>query len=119
MEATNKSILEEGNAAIAAGNNEGFLSLCSEDTEWTFVGEQTLRGKEAVRQWMAAKYMEPPTNRVAHLIAEGEWLTVLGSLITKDQNGQVAQYAYCDVWRFREGKLVELKAFVINSETKY
>lgn len=44
-----KAILLEGNAAIARGDNEGFLALCSDDTEWKFVGEQTLKGKEAVR----------------------------------------------------------------------
>lgn len=47
----NKAILEEANAAIAQGNNEGFLS-------------------------------------------------------------------YCDIWRFRGGKIVELRAFVIKTEVK-
>jgi uncharacterized protein len=27
-------------------------------------------------------------------------------------------YSYCDVWRFRDGKMVELKAFVIKTEIK-
>ena len=116
MEETNKATLEAGNAAIAAGNNEGFLSLCSEDTEWVFVGDKTLRGKDAVRQWMAAEYVEPPTNTVVRFIAEGDFLTVVGYLIMKDKDGKAAQYDYCDVWRFREGKIVELKAFVIQTE---
>jgi hypothetical protein len=25
--------------------------------EWTFVGDKTLKGKEAVRQWMATTYI--------------------------------------------------------------
>lgn len=53
MSEKNKAILEKGNAAIAEGNNKGFLSLCADDTEWMFVGDKTLKGKEAVRQWMA------------------------------------------------------------------
>jgi hypothetical protein len=36
------------------------LSFCTDDTEWTFVGDKTLKGKEAVRQWMATTYIEPP-----------------------------------------------------------
>ena len=116
MEETNKAILEAGNAAIAAGNNEGFLSLCSEDTEWTFVGDKTLRGKEAVRQWMATEYIEPPTNNVVRFIAEGDFLTVLGNLIMRDEDGKATHYEYCDVWRFQASKLVELKAFVIKTE---
>ena len=39
MSEKNKAILEKGNAAIAEGNNEGLLSFCADDTEWTFVGD--------------------------------------------------------------------------------
>jgi ketosteroid isomerase-like protein len=42
MSAKNKAILAKANAAVAEGNNEGFLSFCAEDTEWTFVGDKTL-----------------------------------------------------------------------------
>ncbi|QDK79776.1 nuclear transport factor 2 family protein [Spirosoma sp. KCTC 42546] len=114
----NKAILKKGNAAIAAGDNEGFLSFCTDDTEWTFVGDKILKGKEAVRQWMAAEYVEPPTNTVVTLIAENDFLTALGYLTMKDKDGQEAHYEYCDIWRFRDDKIVELKAFVVKIETK-
>ena len=55
-----KSILEQANAAIARGDHEGFLRHCTEDTEWVFLGKQTLKGKEAVRRWMATAYQAPP-----------------------------------------------------------
>ena len=116
MSENNKAILEKGNAAIAEGDNEGFLSLCADDTEWTFVGDKTLKGKEAVRQWMAATYTEPPKFKVENLIAEGEYLTALGDITMKDEDGKAAHYSYCDVWRFRGGRIVELKAFVIKTE---
>ena len=45
----NKAILEEANAAISEGNNEGYLSFCADDTKWTFVGDRTLNGKENSR----------------------------------------------------------------------
>ncbi len=115
MSEENKAILEKGNAAIAEGNNEGFLSFCADDTEWTFVGDKTLKGKEAVRQWMATTYREPPKFMVSNLIAEGEFLTVPGDITMKDEDGKAALYSYCDIWRFRGGKIVELKAFVIKT----
>jgi uncharacterized protein len=113
-----KAILEAANAAIAEGNNEGFLSFCTDDTEWTFVGDKTLKGKAAVRQWMLTEYVEPPLNIVANLIAEGDFVTALGDLTLKDEDGKAAHYSYCDVWRFRDGKMVELKAFVVKTELK-
>jgi len=60
MSEKNKAILEEANAAITEGSNEGFLSFCADNMEWKFVGDKTLKGKEAVRQWMATTYVEPP-----------------------------------------------------------
>jgi ketosteroid isomerase-like protein len=118
MSENNKAILEAANAAIAQGNYEGFLSFCTDDTEWTFVGDRTLKGKAAVRQWMATEYVEPPLNIVANLIAEGDFVTALGDLTIKDEDGKAAYYSYCDIWRFRGDKMVELRAFVIPAEVK-
>ncbi|WP_353720252.1 nuclear transport factor 2 family protein [Dyadobacter sp. 676] len=115
MEPGNKAILEKANAAIINGDHEGFLAFCSDDTEWTFVGDQTLRGKEAVRQYMAIAYAEPPRFIVENLIAEGDFVTALGKISMKDETGELADYAYCDVWRFRDGKMAELRAFVIKA----
>ncbi len=118
MSENNKAILEAANAAIAEGNNEGFLSFCADDTEWTFVGDKTLKGKEAVRQWMVTEYVEPPLNIVANLIAEDDFVTALGDLTVKDKDGKATHYSYCDIWRFRGNKIVELTAFVIKTEVK-
>lgn len=115
MDLTNKAILEKANAAVTEGDNEGFLSFCTDDTEWTFVGDKTLRGKEAVRQYMATAYVEPPKFMVENLIAEGEFVTAFGKISMKNENGKTVDYAYCDVWRFRDGKMFELKAFVIET----
>lgn len=106
----NKAILNEANAAITRGDNEGFLKHCSDDTEWIFVGDRTLRGKVAVREYMAATYLEPPKFTVHNLIAEGDFVTVIGEITLNN-----VHYIYCDVWRFRDGKMVELKAFVIET----
>ena len=115
MAQENKEILKKANEAITKGDNDGFLVFCAEDTEWTFVGEQVLKGKDAVRQWMAKTYIEPPKFMVANLIAEGDFVTALGSITMKDEDDKEVLYSYCDVWRFRDGKIVELKAFVIKS----
>ncbi|MEJ8758023.1 nuclear transport factor 2 family protein [Pontibacter sp. H259] len=112
----NKAILEKANEAIIKGDNEGFLSFCTDDTEWTFVGDQTLSGKEAVRRYMDIAYTEPPKFIVENLISEGDFVTALGKIRLKDGDGKLADYSYCDVWRFRDGKMAELRAFVIKTD---
>ena len=113
MSESNKAVLKQANAAVVKGDHEGFLAHCTDDVEWTFVGDRSLKGKEAVRQYMKATYIEPPTFTVDRLIAEGDFVTALGNISLKDEAGNVVRYAYCDVWRLRDGKLAELTAFVV------
>jgi ketosteroid isomerase-like protein len=113
MSLNNKEILEKANAAVTAGDNEGFLYFCTDDTKWTFVGDKTLEGKQAVREYMAKEYLEPPKFMVENLIAEGDFVTAVGKINLKDEGGKIVHYYYSDVWRFRDGKMAELKAFVI------
>jgi uncharacterized protein len=112
-----KTILEQANAAIVRGDHEGFLRFCTEDTEWKFIGDRTLRGKQAVREYMAETYQEPPQFDVHDLIEAGEFVTAIGEITLKDEAGKAVRHAYCDVWRFRDGKLAELRAFVVELES--
>lgn len=111
----NKAILKKANALIAIGDNEGFLSFCTDDTVWTYVGGDTLRGKDAVRQFLNTS-SEPPQFTVDRLIEDGELLTALGDIAVKDEAGTWVPHTYCDVWRFRDGRMAELQAFVIKTQ---
>lgn len=113
MAKSNKETLEQANAAIEKGDFEGFLELCTEDTEWVFEGDRTLKGKIAVREWMVATYKEPPKFNVQQMIGEGDFVAALGRITLKDEEGRAVEHAYCDVWRFREGKMAGLQAFVV------
>lgn len=112
---TNKEILEKANEAVTNGDNEGFLSFCTDDVKWTFVGDKTFEGKEEVRSYMTKTYKEPPKFDVQNLIAEGDFVSVLGKISLKDETGNTVHYSYCDVWRFQEGKMAELAAYVIET----
>jgi uncharacterized protein len=113
MSEQNKAILRRANAAVLKGDYEAFLGHCTDDVEWTFVGDRTLTGKEAVRQYIRTTYVEPPTFTVDRLIAEDDFVTALGEISMKGETGKVVHSAYCDVWRVRDGKLAELRAFVV------
>jgi uncharacterized protein len=113
MTASNKDVLLRANASMARGDYEGFLSHCTDDTTWTFVGDRTLKGKGAVRAYIQATYKEPPRFDVQRMIAEGDTVAALGHITLKDDDGNDVRSAYCDVWRFREGRMASLQAFVI------
>ncbi|HEY0818772.1 MAG TPA: nuclear transport factor 2 family protein [Rhizobacter sp.] len=115
MSETNKSILQKANDAIAAGDHEGFLSYCTDDIDWQMVGDISLEGKDAVRQWMSKVYVVPPQFSVSQWIAEGDFVTVLGEITLTDPNGKTTHSSYCDVWQFRAGKMAALRAFAIET----
>lgn len=113
MSNMHKDTLTQANEAIARGDFEGFLRHCTEDTVWNFVGDRTLRGKEEVRRWMKETYKEPPRFKVRQLIEDGDMLAALGEITLPNENGEDTEYSYCDVWRFENGRLAELNAFVV------
>ena len=112
MQLTNHEILEKANQAFSKGNYEEFLSYCTEDTKWTYVGDRTLEGKDKVREYLATAY-EESTFRIETSIEDGEYLVAIGWIKMKDREGKFMSYSVCDVWKFRDGKMSELTAFVI------
>lgn len=116
MSDAHEATLLKANEAIIKGDFDGFLVHCTDDTVWTFVGEQTLRGKQAVRRWMVETYKEPPDSRVDRLVAEGDAVVVIGEAMLADDAGKKARNLYCDVRRFEGGKLAELHAFVSSQD---
>ena len=116
MSDKSKEIVEKVNAAFAENNLEGFLSFCTDDVEWTMVGDKTVKGKESIRQWMASMDMEPPKFTVDHVIAEGDFVVAHGDMTMKDKDGKAVPYSYCDIYHFRGAMIVELRSFVIKTE---
>lgn len=109
-----KQILNEANACIASGNYDQFLTYCTTDTHWTFVGEESLTEIDEIRDYMEEAYIKPPRITIDIMIEEGEYLTVVGTISIVNISSVWVDYQYCDVWRFENGKLADLKAFVTN-----
>ena len=118
MSAKNKEIVEKVNTSFAEGSVEGLLSHCADDVVWTMVGNKTTKGKNAIGEWMASMDTEPPKFTVNNIIADGDFVTAYGDMIIKEKDGKTVPYAYCDIYRFRDGKIAELNSFVIKTEAK-
>jgi uncharacterized protein len=121
MSEQNKAIVEKVNAALAQGNTEEFLSFCTDDVEWTMVGEKSVKGKNEIRRWMASMASENsnlPEFTVDNVIAEGDFVAARGDMTMKDKGGRPVPYSFCDIYRFRDGKIIELSSFVIKTEAK-
>ena len=112
----NKATLEKANAAISKGNFDGFLEFCVDDIIWNMIGDESLKGKESVREWMRRTYTTPPDFNAERWIIEGNMLAVMGNITLKTADGKSVRSKYCDVWRFRDGKMAELNAYAVEIE---
>ena len=114
--ATKKEIVEKVNAAFAQNNLEGFLTHCVDDVVFTIVGDQSVKGKEAIRLWMSSMMgAQPPSINIQNIVSEGDFATAIGEMTMKEQDGTPGSYGFCDVYRFRGDKIVELKGFVVKT----
>lgn len=52
---------------------------------------------------------------VDHLIADNDFVTAVGKISMKNREGKTVEYSYCDVWKFKNNKMDELTAFVIEN----
>lgn len=112
----NITILHTANEFIAKGDYESFLAYCTAETKWVFIGERILHGKEEVRAYLKEFYQEPPVFDVGKSIEEGDFVMVTGEIRLRNKDGKYDHFDYCDIWRFEDGKMAELKAFVIEKQ---
>jgi len=62
--------------------------------------------------------METQKFTVEEVFADDDFAAAHGDMTMKDKSGKTVPYAYCDIYRFRDGKIVELSSFVIKTETR-
>jgi uncharacterized protein len=115
--ATKREIVEKVNAAFSENSVEGFLSCCTDDVEWTMVGDNMVKGKEAIRNWMGGGPPEPPQFSVDAIVTEGDYAAAYGDMTMKE-DGKIVPYSYCDVYRFQGEKVATLKSYVIKTQKK-
>jgi ketosteroid isomerase-like protein len=102
------------------GDMAAVMAGIAEDIAWSSVGEGLApwsgrwSGKDGVAAYFAAVQAacEVTAYDIEHVIAEGDWATVLGTIrIRYRGDGSERQYAKADILRFGQGLLVEFREF--------
>ena len=112
----NKIIVDAINKTFDKGDTEAFLSYCAEDINWIMPGNETCTGKESIRQMMKNMPGENPEFKIKDLIAENDMVMCRGNMKMKEKEGKVQDYAFCDVYQFKEKKIVELTSYIIKQK---
>ena len=114
MPNTNTEIVKKVNAAFADNKPEIFLDACADNVNWQMAGEKSYKGKAAIKEFMnSMKDMEPPNFTVDNTFGDGDFVTSYGDMTMKDKSGKDTPYAFCDIYQFRDGKIIDLRSFVV------
>ena len=114
MSEQNKNIVQEINASFMEGNTEKFLSLCDENVRWDLLGEKSIEGKTAIREFMSAMDGCPaPQFSVRDIVADGDVVMCHGDMKMKDDKGADQEYGYCDVYHFAGGQVTSLRSYIV------
>ncbi|MUK88606.1 nuclear transport factor 2 family protein [Ornithinibacillus sp. L9] len=113
----NLEFFQKVNESFMKGDVDFLIENIAPNIEWYMVGEQTIVGKENVREML-----EPMRGVVAEgyetkkIITHGDTAAIEGTMKMPDENGEIKSYAFCDIYKldkFKGGKIKEMTAFVI------
>ncbi len=117
---TNRRLIADAMAAMAAGDTRPFGALMHEDFVWTAMGANSCsgvyRGREAVRTQLLAplfkNFASTYTNRPVNILADGDFVVVEARAHAMTHLGKPYDHAYCFVIRMREGLMVSLVEYL-------
>lgn len=94
------------------------IPYMAEDIKWKIVGREERMGREAVvdKCAEAAKFLETVSTTQLRLktYRAGSCVVVEGAAQFRDHENRSSNVASCDVFRFSEGRLVEITSYVID-----
>ncbi|WP_027963629.1 nuclear transport factor 2 family protein [Halalkalibacillus halophilus] len=109
---------KEFNKAFMTGNIEFILESVTDDVTWTMVGQDTIEGKEDLKE--ALSNMGDSSHfelEIHHTITHGLEASVDGTIKVKHAGSdEVKTYGFCDVYKLnkhKEGKIKELTSYVV------
>lgn len=108
--------------AFSAGKFQMTFPFLEDDIEWNIVGENLLKGKEAVMQFcdQTAKYFTEVTTNftMGHLVVGDNCVAIDGKAVFTKKDGCQNFISSCDVYCFKEGKLIQINSYCISTEKK-
>lgn len=117
MKDQHEKIVQEINDSFTRNDVEAFLSHCHADVNWTMVGDSSHTGTDNIREWMKnMSGMEPPSFTVTEMISDDDSVVCYGDMTMSDpEHG--GNYSYCDIYKFRDGKVAKISSFVIKQKS--
>ncbi|HEX7004249.1 MAG TPA: nuclear transport factor 2 family protein [Trueperaceae bacterium] len=110
----NKKVVETYLDGFRKNDHAQILSCLTDDIEWTVFGAFRLSGKEAYDAAIEGEgFVGPPQLEVVRMVEEGDVVMAELEGAVRRDNGDVMRMSMAEVFRMRDGKICERRAWVI------
>ncbi|MEP6926718.1 MAG: nuclear transport factor 2 family protein [Ginsengibacter sp.] len=117
MTTSNKEIIRIVNEGFLENDSEKILLYVADDVHWDMPGMFTHVGKDAFRKEINNdNFVGVPTITIKTEMAEGDYVAVEGEVQCKKKDGGVFDAVFCDTYRFENGKIKEMRSYVIEKK---
>lgn len=116
---TNKEIVTQVNEAFTRGDMEGFLAYCTDEVVWHMMGDYRAEGKQTILDWMRSHDGPEclPLFTVENFLAEGDVVVCDGEMTMAVEGNPNWKGRYCDVYNFENGKIKQLRSYIIEEKS--
>jgi ketosteroid isomerase-like protein len=117
---TNKEIMTALYAEIAKGNGRPYVEALADDVTFRAIGSNSwsvnIKGKEELVREVYARVRErmegPLKSQATRILADGDFVVVQARGDNTLKNGRRYANDYCLVFRFSDGKIVEIEEYL-------
>lgn len=109
-----RKFLTEFNEYWVREDTGAILGAVTDDIRFGMAGHDPINGKADFRKFLEEMGCDGTdmTLDLGTFVIEGDRAAVTGEIAMTDKEGQRKRFAFCDVYRLRDGKVAELTAFV-------
>lgn len=119
---TTKELIEEINLLFTENRMEAFMDYMADDIVWDMYtaasGHTTFKGKEDFSKMDASDMPEHSNFRFSTIVIEGNRASVQGSSTNKKKDGTEYESNFCDIYEFKDEKVVKMSSYVIDNTKK-
>jgi uncharacterized protein len=113
MKTENNQLFIKISEEFAKGNLEFAGVYLADDVRWNILGENTIIGKAEVLEVSKMLQLESfPIITIKNIVADGDFVVIESTGKATTKNGEPYNQFYCDIFKFREEKLIEVTTYL-------
>jgi ketosteroid isomerase-like protein len=110
-----KTVVDRYFDGFRRSDHDAILACLTADVVWDLPGFKHLEGKAAFDGEIENEnFMGSPRLAVDRMVEEGDTVVAIGTGATRQTNGAVFEFAFCDVFTFRADGIRRVESYIVS-----